>query len=445
MTTKTLLPVGRTFLQKFANRGQLRAVVVAANASPADNSEVLRVVFLDGTGRTKDWPLSFVSNNTVEGCCALVTDRLIVSSRNSRTGPDYSKTVITEFLLPSDPFASAPIFVNQISYGDRDSRQSELLALGTGEVVSMTAQQIGLQMRGMLRLGNGAWIDQGLFTLPGNFAASNFFSMCAEPWTQNGFWAYEVQDGGKGVSAGIFAAEGGKLVLKTGIFPFIKQGAQPSEGPWLVNGELPYLVATADAKRGRMIISYTNTEYPPPPPQQMAYPVCMEIKEDRIPVGLIRCAEAVPSILNPCPVIVTDSGVALDYRAGSHADTLVDGTNRMPTKNGQVAWNQYAHEFIYAQVDGALVLATTVAPPVPIPIPPPMANLVESPLSDLSWSGADPTNAGLFMLQSAPSKDGPWSNVTNRWNVQVQNLNPKQQTGEVLKVGNTFYRLTPKV
>lgn len=453
MITKTLLTVGRTFLQKSSTLGTLRASIIGPTTD-SNVSDVLRVVFSDATGKTAVWPLASVSNNCQEACCCLIQDRLIVSSRPQASGAAFSNTVVTEFRLPADAFGSPPTFVLQVIYGDRDSRGAELVKLQTGDVVSMTYQHTDMRVCANVRSVAGAWNPQGLFTISPETGTSHQFSCCAAPWASNELWVFDSMDGGKGVACGIFNVVAGQLKLSRTI-PVIVPTGLPV-GPYKLNGEDPALVAVADFQRGQILLSFTNNEFGVDGNgnviQQMAYAAVVGVKSDGIPFGITKGFELVVSILNPCPIVSAATGVQLGWRGGKPATTIVSGATRIDTHDGQFAFNPYAQEFVYSQPSTTDPNTFKVTPgPVVLsilggatPIPPPMATLIESPLSDLSWSGADPANAGLFMLQSGPSKDGPWTNITDHWNVQVQNLNPKQQAGEVLKVGNTFYRLNPK-
>lgn len=452
MTTKTLLSTGRSFLQKASVSGTTRSCIVGPTTG-STVADVLRVALWDGTGRAVEggWPLQNVSNNVTAACCCLVQDRLIVSTKIETGGADFNKTLITEFKLALDPFAAPPTFVSQMRYGDADSRSTELVKLQSGEVVSVTVQQHDLKVCAAVRSVAGAWTAQGLFTLSPETGNSTLFSATAAPWASNELWVFDNLDGGKGCAAGIFNVVGGQLKLTRSIPVLVSSALQPAS-EWNWNGELVWPAAATDSFRNIIHLSYTNQEFIPGV-QQQAFPVEIGIHQDGTWEGLHKGPEVVVSIKNQLPLAVTAGGVALNYRAGNPAVTLVAGANRIQTRDGQVAWNPFAQEFVYAQPDttkagtfevvpGPIVL-TTLGGPTPVPTPD--AIIVESPLSDLSWSGADPTNAGTFMLQSGPSATGPWTDITNHWPTRFQNVNAKQQVGVVIKVKDQFYRLTPKV
>lgn len=60
-----------------------------------------------------------------------------------------------------------------------------------------------------------------------------------------------------------------------------------------------------------------------------------------------------------------------------------------------------------------------------------------------SWSGSDPANAGLYMLQRAPAASGPWSNVGDRWPIGVAGRT-STALGKLVVVDNAIYfRLLP--
>lgn len=447
MTKITLLTGGRTFMQKIASLGPLNAAIVGTTPAPTAAGWLSVALYDAVSGRSGTLTLQGASNNCTEACCCLVADRLIVASKIAATGPDFSKTVLTEFVLAADPFAAPPVFFRQVIYGDSDSRSSELLVLKTGEVVSMTVQHTGMRLTAAVRSGNGNWADQGTVTISTEDQASHWFSMCATPWESSGLWAFDTQDGGRGIAVGIFALENAMLVLKKSIPVFIPSKL-PEFGSYFVNGELAALVATADFKGQKINLSYTNTEFTTDEHgvrQQQAYPVAVEIDKAETWKGVKKASEVVVSIKNTLPMCVDDTGLVLSYRVDNPPQLLVSGLNRTPTVDGQIAWHEYRPEFIYTVTGpspgshGDLVLARM---PGPTPAPP-APDLVESPLSDLSWTAADPTNAGKFMLQWSASATGPWNDITANWAYRFQNPGAKAQVGKVLKVGPNFYRLKP--
>ncbi len=449
MTTKQLLAVGRTFIQKISSLGNLNAAIVGITPGQTA-TDVLRGALWDAT-KTQLWPLQLVTNNSGSACCCLIQDRLIVATK-VETGSDFQKTMLTEFRLPPDPFSAAPTFVQQVTYGDVDSRFTELVKLQTGEVVSFTVQQTDMRVCASVRSVAGAWTSQGLFTLSPEKGNAHFFSCAAAPWATNEVWVFDIMDGGKGIAAGIFTLTGGKLTLKDSIPVFVPTG-MPAD--WLVNGELPALIATTDFKRGQILLSYTNTQFEAGKDQQ-AFPVVIGIKPDRTWSGISKAPEVVVSIKNPCPIVSGDAGVALDYRAGPTSAVIVAGSVRIDTADGQFGWNQYRQEFVYtapgavAGTKGAVMLATieTLPPPNPEPGPTPDLTLGGSQMVSLSWSGADPTGSdtskpGKCMLQFATSTAGPWSDMTSHWPVGVQGKEAVPASGKTIMVSGIFYRLRP--
>lgn len=440
-------------MQKMANKGPLRASIVGPTQGGTQG--MMRVVFSDATGKAKDWELPNVSNNGTQGCCCFVQDRLIVATRSESgfNNPNFFKTVVTEFKLPDDPFSAPPDFVIQHLYGDSDSRGSELLLLKSGEVVSVTYQHTDMRVCASVRGTGGVWRTQGLFKISDEDGTAHHFSMAAAPWAENEIWVFDTLDGGNGVACGVFTVTGGTLALKKTIPVLVPTGIQPwSE--WNINGELAALIATTDAARNEICLSYTNIEFGNV--HQTALPVVIGIHQDATWHGITKGTEFIVSIHNTIPIVVNANGVAIDYLVPG--GIFVVGKERIPTRDGQFAWNQYAQEFIYSQPDtvdangnvvpGNLVLTILIPGPTPIP-PPQTENVVASIMCSLSWSGADPTgwNAsipGKFWLQGGPSAAGPWQNITDHWPISVQGKEAVPMAGPVVKVGDVFYRITPR-
>lgn len=448
MTTKPLLPVGRTFIQKAANLGTWRAAILGPTTG-LTVADTLRVALWDASGRTAVWNLPAVSNNSQEACCCLVQDRLIVACRPQAAAPNFSKTVVTEFRTPADPFTGASTFVSQLIYGDSDSRSADFARLRTGEVVSMTAQHSSMTVCAAVRGVNGQWVDQGTFQLSTEIGNAHFFSCCAAPWADNEVWAFMVLDGGKGIAAGVFNYVNGKLQLTRTIPTILKTGLPTSD--YGVNGELPALVATTDSTRNQILLTYTNNQWIDGHDQQ-AFPVVVGINSAGIPTGIARGSEVIVSIKNHVPVVATASAIEMDYRTGNPAVTIVGPGFSIPTRDGQFGWNQYAQELVYTQPDmkdangnlipGPVVLSILL--PSPTPIPPAHPNLQISPMAYVSWSGADPTNAGTYMLQKGPSPTGPWTDFADHYPVAFQAPGVKQQNAPIGEANGEFYRLRLK-
>ncbi len=434
---RILLTQGRVPRQKVSTLGNLSAAI-ASDSPSASVAAVFNVVLWDTSNKYAVWPLDGVSANGTEACCCLFGDRLAVSIREY---PGF-KTKVFEFKLAADPFASKPSLVTALpSYGNADSSGAELVRLPSGEIVSMTYQHTDMKVCALMRDRFGIWDQAGFFTLSDETGTSHFFSMCAVPWS-NDLWAFMVKDGGNGVDLGIFYNDNGVLTLKK-TYPKVLP-SRAGAGEISVNGELPFLVATEDGEQ--INLSYTNAEWieiDGVVQQQQAFPVVTGFKADVVPFKVLKGPQVVVSIKNHIPIITLPDSIDMDYNLGNPAVTVVTPTKKILTKDGFYAWGTKRHDLVYVNTAGNVVLDTTdqVIPPEPIPTPD--AIIVESPMSDLSWSGADPGNIGTFMLQWSPSETGPWSDLTSHWPIRFQNVSAKHQSGAVLKIGPNYYRLRP--
>lgn len=460
MTTKTLLPLGRVFLSKAATLGTVSAAIVSAIPGQTV-ADFLQVAFWDESGRTKVWPLT-ITNNNGEAVCVLLPGRLIVSSRDGHT----NVSEVYEYVLPTDPFASAPVEAGpKFTFGNMDCRGSELLVLPSGYVVCITYMHTYIAVLGAVRTLTGVWTYEGRFDFPTtNLSAfsSHTFAAARCPWDDS-IVCFIWSDGGQGLDTGFLKVNSlGKLELIKTIPGWINRklvnGTSTFQfGDMTPNGEIPSLWAVTDTAHNRVLVSLTNsdgklltTTLPNYRPEQnAAHPIVVGMGSDYKPSLVILAEAIVVSILHPMPIVAGPTPSVL-YHTGYpySACEMLCGTEKLAVlafePNLSLAVSPTRRDIVAKQQDGSIALL--MFDPATTPMPTPDINLVASVMVSMSWSGADPANAGKFWLQQATSAAGPWNNVTDRWPIAVQGKVATPAYGPVIAVdGRSFYRLVPKI
>jgi hypothetical protein len=408
--TKLIPTLQRVPQQRIATLGNnLRACIVGVTPG-ASLTEPWRVLLFDAQGRTAVWPLTGVSSNGDDACCALLPTVpgsvlpgfLVVASKNQSTS---SKVVVQEFRLPGDPFSAAPTPSQAPPpYGDGQSRQTELVVMPSGELVACTHQQALPAVDVIVRSLAGVWGPSQRVSISSAVGNSTQFSACVAPWDGTLFMA-DIFDGAMGGDAATFTLAGGRLALKSSFPQVINRNIVNGVyvmGVLASNGEITALVATTDQINRRVNLGYTNVQFPTEGPEagtRQAHPVVAGIAAGAVVVQVAVSADWVLSILNPCIPVTQAGSVTLCYATGYPTQNLLQCAGQsVPLGSSIYAYSTAAKAFVVIQADKTVALVQLDIVP-PTPIPPPvkpsvsfvttgvrLAVFVQPPSTPVKWS-----------------------------------------------------------
>ncbi|MEO6589832.1 MAG: hypothetical protein ABIP06_11055 [Pyrinomonadaceae bacterium] len=437
---------------------------------------LLQVAFWNDSGtKTATWPLT-ISNNNGQASCVLVNGKLIVSSQD----PHTNISEVYEYSLPTDPFTSpvveaGPKFtfgaLEVDSEGHPNSRGSELIVLKSGHVACITYLHTFIAVLGAVRSKEGTWTYDGRFNFPtANLSAfsSHTFAAARCPWDDS-IVCFLWSDGGVGLDVGFLrVSSAGRLELIKTIPSWINRklisGTTEYEfGDITPNGEIPGLWAVTDEAQNRVLISLTNsygkllttTDPRYRQVQNAAHPIVVAMTSDFKASAVIVAEAIVVSILHPMPIVVGPAPAVI-YHTGYpySACEMLRGSEKLAVPafepNLSLAVSTIRRDVVAQQPDRSVALlmfdSVPTPTPIPTPTPSPELNLAASVMVSMSWSGADPANAGKFWLQQAPAAAGPWTNVTDRWPISVQGKVAIPAYGPVVGIDSrAYYRLFPKI